>query len=74
MIPFDEALEIVMNAAPEPETESVALEEADGRILAQDVTSDLDMPPFDKSAMDGYACRREDLGDELTVIMQIGGG
>ncbi len=74
MIPFEKALEIVMDAARQLETEAVALEDTHGRILAQDVTSDMDMPPFDKSAMDGYACRREDLGNELTVIEKIPAG
>lgn len=55
--------------------ERVDLEQADGRILAEDIVSDVDMPPFDKSAMDGYACRREDfeLG-RLKVIDEIPAG
>ncbi|MHC4104036.1 MAG: molybdopterin molybdotransferase MoeA, partial [Planctomycetota bacterium] len=37
-------------------------------------TSDMDIPPFNKSAMDGYACRRADLGNELTVVETIPAG
>ena len=44
------------------------------RILAEDVKSDMDIPPFDKSAMDGYACKKADLSNELTVIETIPAG
>jgi molybdenum cofactor synthesis domain-containing protein len=43
-----------------PEIEEVSLEEAYGRILAEDVISKIDVPNFDKSAMDGYAVIAED--------------
>lgn len=74
MIPFEQALRIVLDAARPMDTEEVALEDAVGRILAEDVRSDRDMPPFNKSAMDGYACRRADLGGELRVIETIPAG
>ena len=41
--------------------ERVALSDSMGRILAEDIFSDIDMPPFDKSAVDGYACRMQDI-------------
>jgi len=71
---FDEAYRIVQGRARFLGAERVALHEAPGRILAQDVASDLDMPPFDKSAMDGYACRRRDLRNELAVVETIAAG
>lgn len=40
--------------------ELVALGEAGGRVLARDAVSDVDLPPFEKSAMDGFAVRRAD--------------
>jgi len=43
-----------------PETEEVSLEEAYGRVLAEDIISKIDVPNFDKSAMDGYAVIAED--------------
>jgi molybdopterin molybdotransferase len=59
---FEEALAIVLREAlPLPEDEEVALEDALGRVLAQDVRSDADRPPFDRAAMDGYALRAEDV-------------
>lgn len=74
MTQFEKALEIVMDSARQLDAEAVSIERAHGRILAQDVISDMDEPSFDRSAMDGYACRREDLGNELTVIEEIPAG
>src|SRR5436853_224154 len=48
-----------------------------GRVLAEDVASDLDMPPFDKAMMDGYAVRSTDLAAGprvLTVVEEITAG
>jgi molybdopterin molybdotransferase len=44
------------------------------RVLAEDVISDVDMPPFDKAAMDGFACRKEDLDMEMDVIETVAAG
>ena len=51
----DEALEIVLSSVPAMGVERVALRECLGRILAEDARADEDLPPFDNSAMDGYA-------------------
>ena len=50
--------------------EEVPLAEAAGRVLARDVVASRDQPPFDASAMDGYACRAEDArpGATLTLV------
>lgn len=74
MISFDDALDRVRQSARFLGTEQVSLDEALFRVLAEDVISDVDMPPFDKSAMDGFACRREDLGQELAVVETIAAG
>lgn len=75
MIKFEEAFEIVQNAAKSTfSTESVYFIESLGRILAQDIFSDVNMPPFDKSAMDGYACRKEDIHNELEIIEVLPAG
>ena len=53
------------------------LAESLGRVLAEDVASDLDMPPFDKAMMDGYAVRAADLStgkSVLTVIEEVTAG
>ena len=74
MISLDQALKIVLDASYTLASEKVDLMLSTGRVLAEDVISDMDMPPFDKSAMDGFACRREDLGHELEVIETIAAG
>jgi molybdopterin molybdotransferase len=61
MISFEEALVIVSNNIPIKDTERISYTSSNGRILAEDVVSDLNMPPFDKAAVDGFACRKEDL-------------
>ena len=57
MITVREAHSILDRAAVRAEEESVPLAEALGRVLARDVVTDVDWPPFDTSAMDGYAVR-----------------
>ncbi|HSG01630.1 MAG TPA: gephyrin-like molybdotransferase Glp [Vicinamibacterales bacterium] len=60
-IPFAEALRVTLEAAqPISRTETVATNDADGRVLARDVVSAVDVPGFDRAAMDGYAVRAAD--------------
>lgn len=76
MLSFDQAYEIVINSARRLGTERVSIVDnsALNRVLAEEVVSDIDMPPFNKSAMDGFACRRADLANELTIIETIPAG
>ncbi|MEZ5198159.1 MAG: molybdopterin molybdotransferase MoeA [Bacteroidales bacterium] len=74
MILFEEALSIVENSALRVENERIDFGMSLNRILAEDVTSDIEMPPFDKSAVDGYACKKEDIGNELEVVEIIPAG
>lgn len=75
MISFEEALKIVIDAViHEVNSETIPLNKSLNRVLAEDVSSDVDMPPFDKSAMDGYACKRADLSQELEVLELIPAG
>ena len=53
---------------PVAETETVALREARGRVLAADVLAPIDLPPFDNSAVDGYAVRHADVGKDETKL------
>lgn len=55
MIPFEEALQRVLDHSLPPRGETVDLENALGRVLLETVTSDLPMPPFHRSAVDGFA-------------------
>lgn len=62
MIPFEEARQRLLDAVPRPEvSERVPPLALAGRILARPLVSTVDLPPFDNSAMDGYALRSADL-------------
>ena len=61
MISVAEAIHIVRQRTETLAAERVELESALGRVLAEDVVADSDMPPFDRSQMDGYAVRAEDV-------------
>jgi len=75
VVTFSEALAQMLAAVRRLPAESISLNEALGRILAADVLSDVDVPPFDKAAMDGYACRKQDLATGwLDVIEETPAG
>ncbi|HGM5581303.1 TPA: gephyrin-like molybdotransferase Glp [Pseudomonas putida] len=78
LMPVEEALERLLalaEAAPVNETEVVALADAAGRVLADDLFATLDLPPWPNSAMDGYALRLADWqGEPLTVSQRIFAG
>ena len=74
MISFEEAFRIVMNHVAVFPSERVNILDSLGRILAEDIYSDIDMPPFNKSAVDGFACRKTDLGHDFEVIETIPAG
>lgn len=71
---FEEIKQLFGNLSPTFSTEKVSLESAFNRILQEDVVADLNMPPFNKSAMDGYACRYEDIANNLEVLEVINAG
>jgi molybdopterin molybdotransferase len=76
--PLSEALsQLLATVQPIAMTERVATLEADGRVLAQDVVSELHVPPQDNSSMDGYALRTLDVtapGVEMAVSQRIPAG
>ncbi len=74
MISFEKAYEIVMSTDLISGTETVSFTDSPGRILAGDVISDVDMPPFNKASVDGFACRKSDLDFELEIIETIPAG
>lgn len=74
MISFEEAYTIVIESAQSLGYEHVDLFSSLNRVLFEDVVSDDSMPPFNKSAVDGFACRRSDLGNELAVVEDIPAG
>jgi molybdopterin molybdotransferase len=60
MLSVEEALQKILNEANVLEAESVPILESLGQVLAEDIKSDINVPPLDNSAMDGYAVRSQD--------------
>ncbi|WP_137044720.1 gephyrin-like molybdotransferase Glp [Pseudolabrys sp. FHR47] len=77
LMPVSEALARVLADTQPLGIEEVALSDAQGRVLAEDVTALRTQPPADVSAMDGYAVRAEDIATPpatLTVIGEVAAG
>ncbi len=81
MISADEALQIVLDNVAPLGVERVAIVDALGRMLAEEIHSSRDIPGFDNSAMDGYAVRAADIAKasesnpvKLKVVETIGAG
>src|SRR3712207_1753970 len=72
MIPVNEAVQIVLEKTERLAPERVRLEESLGRVLAEDVFADTDLPPFDRAQMDGYAVRSEDLRETPARLRVVG--
>ncbi|MEA2965925.1 MAG: molybdopterin molybdotransferase, partial [Alphaproteobacteria bacterium] len=64
---------IAERVQPVIETESVPLAAARGRVLAADITAPIDLPPFDNSAVDGYAVRHRDLAAQTETTLAVSG-
>lgn len=60
MISVREAIDIALKNSPRMQAVDLDFQKACGRVLAEDVASDIDMPPFNRSMMDGYAIRAAD--------------
>ena len=81
-ISVEQAMEQILQYTPViNETEEVELNKAGGRILTQDMVAEFNNPPFDRSPVDGYACKAEDLAGassehpvKLKVMEEIDAG
>jgi molybdopterin molybdotransferase len=73
MLSFDDALARVLASSPSLPAEIVSLEEADGRVLAEDLRAASALPPHDYSAMDGYALCTADLEGEPPWTLPVRG-
>ncbi|MFN3404962.1 MAG: molybdopterin molybdotransferase MoeA [Cytophagaceae bacterium] len=62
MLSVREANDLINSYARDFGVETIELAKADGRILAENIESDRNYPPFNRSAMDGYAIRQQDFG------------
>jgi molybdopterin molybdotransferase len=79
LLPVDEVERIIRERVmPVSELETVALKAASGRVVAEDVVASIDLPPFDNSAVDGYAVRHADLDaateTRLTIVERVTAG
>jgi molybdopterin molybdotransferase len=76
MLSLDEARSRILKAVSPLEAEPVPVSQAMDRFLAEDVSTAIDLPPFDNSAMDGYAVRAEEVRTataEKPVFLKIAG-
>jgi molybdopterin molybdotransferase len=71
---MDEALRLVLERVRPLHAEPVPLGDAAGRVLAEPALASVDLPPFDSSAMDGFAVRAADTPAELPVAFRIAAG
>ena len=72
MISVDQALDIIHRKVTALPGESVPLERAQSRVLAEKVVADIDLPPFDRARMDGYAVRSPDVSTAPVALHLIG--
>ena len=72
MIPVDEAIQIVLDKTPQLDAEHVSLADSIGRVLAEDIIADTDLPPFDRSQMDGFALRAADVESAPAQLRIVG--
>jgi len=72
MITVRQALEIALQQTARLPIEEISLLESAGRVLAEDVISDVDMPPFPRSTMDGYAVSSEDVRSAPVRLQVVG--
>ena len=72
MIPIADAISIVLEHSPKLKVESVALNDVLGRVLAEDIIADSDLPPFDRAQMDGYAVRADDVANTPARLRIVG--
>ena len=77
MIPIAEAIKLIEQNVTVLGTESVPIREIVGRILAEEIVADMDLPPFDRSQMDGFAIRADDVKSapvELRIVGESSAG
>ncbi len=72
MISISEAKKIVISETFTLENKSVHISNVVGRILAEDIFADMDLPPFDRSQMDGFAVRSEDVKNSPAKLKIVG--
>jgi molybdopterin molybdotransferase len=74
LLSLEEAQRRILDRVVRLPAEQVALQDAAGRVTAADVPSRVDLPPFDSSAMDGFALRAANTPGRLPVVERIAAG
>ncbi|MBT3271565.1 MAG: molybdopterin molybdotransferase MoeA [Spirochaetales bacterium] len=74
MLDFDAALEVMLSVEPNAGIETVSLEHSLGRILSEEIRSRIELPPFSKAAMDGFAVQSHDNSAEFEIVETIPAG
>ncbi|MFC1748235.1 molybdopterin molybdenumtransferase MoeA, partial [Pseudomonadota bacterium] len=81
LVSLDEAIEIIIDNTPTLASERVSIQESLHRVLAEDIEAKRDHPPWNNSAMDGYAVQWQDIGNatpeapaSLKVVGEIQAG
>jgi molybdopterin molybdotransferase len=74
LLSIEEAQELVLRHVEPVPSETVPVDAAAGRVLSESANSAIDLPPFDSSAMDGFALRSEDTPGTLPVPLRIAAG
>jgi molybdopterin molybdotransferase len=72
MLPVSEAIQIIKEQTPTLPSETIDLRDALDRVLATDVVADSDLPPFDRSQMDGYAVCADDVQQTPARLRIVG--
>src|SRR4051794_26690655 len=74
LLTIEEAQRLILERVRPLGAEGAALEDADGRVLAEEARAAVDLPPFRSSAMDGFAVRSVDTPGRLPVVFRIAAG
>jgi molybdopterin molybdotransferase len=74
MLTVEDALKLVAEQAKPLEPRRVPLQDAVGLVLAEDITSDVNSPPYDKALMDGYAVQSADREPQREILEEIAAG
>ncbi len=77
LLPYEDALERILSQCPSPATVALPLERCLDRVLVASIHADADVPPFNKSFMDGFAVRSADIGTvpaRLAVVGEVAAG
>ena len=72
MIPISKALEIIRRETFPLESETAHLSQIVGRVLAEEIRADMNLPPFDRSQMDGFAVKKEDTKNAPVKLKIVG--